>query len=35
MSRELEAHLDYEEESLLGVLADIPFPPQPPPRGES
>lgn len=27
MSAELEAHLDYEEESLLPVLAAIPFPP--------
>jgi deazaflavin-dependent oxidoreductase (nitroreductase family) len=30
MSRELEAHLDHEEDSLLGVLADVPFPPRPP-----
>lgn len=28
MSAELEAHLDYEEEALLPVLADIPFPPR-------
>lgn len=27
MSRQLEAHLDYEEESLLPVLAEIPWPP--------
>ncbi len=27
MSAELEAHLDYEEESLIPVLADIPLPP--------
>jgi hypothetical protein len=31
MSRELLAHLDYEEESLIPVLAQIPFPPGPPP----
>lgn len=30
MSQELEAHLDYEEASLLPVLAAIPFPPGPP-----
>ncbi|MFE7612677.1 nitroreductase/quinone reductase family protein [Streptomyces celluloflavus] len=30
MSEELTAHLDYEEESLLPVLAEIPFPPGPP-----
>ncbi|MET8676636.1 nitroreductase/quinone reductase family protein [Streptomyces sp. NPDC004647] len=30
MSEELTAHLDYEEESLLPVLAKIPFPPAPP-----
>ncbi|MFI6798708.1 nitroreductase/quinone reductase family protein [Streptosporangium canum] len=30
MSEELTAHLDYEEESLLPVLAEIPFPPVPP-----
>ncbi|MGW7006101.1 nitroreductase/quinone reductase family protein [Streptomyces sp. NPDC054933] len=30
MSRELTAHLDYEEASLLPVLAEIPFPPAPP-----
>lgn len=30
MSGELEAHLDFEEESLIPVLAAIPFPPQPP-----
>lgn len=27
MTAELQAHLDYEEESLLPVLAEIPFPP--------
>ncbi|MBT2505006.1 nitroreductase family deazaflavin-dependent oxidoreductase [Streptomyces sp. ISL-98] len=27
MSKELTAHLDYEEESLLPVLAEIPWPP--------
>ncbi|MFJ2775841.1 nitroreductase/quinone reductase family protein [Kitasatospora sp. NPDC087315] len=32
MSAELEAHLAYEEESLLPVLAGIPFPPNPRPR---
>ncbi|WKV74370.1 nitroreductase/quinone reductase family protein [Streptomyces sp. PCS3-D2] len=31
MSSELNAHLDYEEESLLPLLAGIPFPPGPPP----
>ncbi|PSL00149.1 deazaflavin-dependent oxidoreductase (nitroreductase family) [Murinocardiopsis flavida] len=30
MTAELEAHLDYEEESLLPVLAEIPFPPPAP-----
>lgn len=30
MSQELTAHLDYEEESLLPVLAGIPLPPGPP-----
>ncbi|GLU48386.1 nitroreductase/quinone reductase family protein [Nocardiopsis ansamitocini] len=30
MSRELTAHLDYEEESLIPVLADVPWPPAPP-----
>lgn len=30
MSEELEAHLDYEEASLIPVLAEIPFPPGPP-----
>ncbi|MET9320508.1 nitroreductase/quinone reductase family protein [Streptomyces sp. NPDC003038] len=29
MSHELTAHLDYEEESLLPILAQIPFPPGP------
>ena len=27
MSRELNAHLDFEEESLIPVLSQIPFPP--------
>lgn len=27
MSEELTAHLDYEEEALIPVLAEIPFPP--------
>ncbi|MGW7430998.1 nitroreductase/quinone reductase family protein [Streptomyces sp. NPDC054861] len=31
MSSELNAHLDYEEESLLPLLSGIPFPPGPPP----
>lgn len=30
MSEELTAHLDYEEETLLPVLTDIPFPPASP-----
>ncbi|NUK26725.1 nitroreductase family deazaflavin-dependent oxidoreductase [Streptomyces lunaelactis] len=30
MSDELTTHLDYEEESLLPVLAEIPWPPAPP-----
>ncbi|MGP3951939.1 nitroreductase/quinone reductase family protein [Streptomyces sp. 7N604] len=30
MSEELRAHLDYEEESLLPVLSEIPLPPAPP-----
>ncbi|MGG8406966.1 nitroreductase/quinone reductase family protein, partial [Streptomyces sp. 12297] len=30
MSGELRAHLDYEEESLIPVLAAIPYPPAPP-----
>ncbi|MGX2995786.1 nitroreductase/quinone reductase family protein [Streptomyces sp. JNUCC 64] len=30
MSSELNAHLDYEEESLLPLLSGIPFPPGPP-----
>lgn len=30
MSAELRAHLDYEEESLLPALAEIPWPPVPP-----
>lgn len=33
MAEELTAHLDYEEESLLPVLAEIPFPPAPPVPG--
>lgn len=31
MSSELNAHLDYEEETLLPLLSEIPFPPGPPP----
>lgn len=30
MSRELNAHLDYEEESILPLLAGVPWPPAPP-----
>ncbi|MGW0561396.1 nitroreductase/quinone reductase family protein [Streptomyces sp. NPDC003016] len=30
MSTELNAHLDYEEESLLPLLAEVPWPPAPP-----
>ncbi|MEU5687265.1 nitroreductase family deazaflavin-dependent oxidoreductase [Streptomyces venezuelae] len=30
MSQELTAHLDYEEESLLPILAGLPWPPGPP-----
>jgi deazaflavin-dependent oxidoreductase (nitroreductase family) len=30
MTKELTAHLDYEEEQLLPVLAEVPFPPGPP-----
>ncbi|MFF8913540.1 nitroreductase/quinone reductase family protein [Streptomyces sp. NPDC015032] len=30
MSRELNAHLDYEEEQILPLLAGIPWPPAPP-----
>ncbi|MFF5566700.1 nitroreductase/quinone reductase family protein [Streptomyces sp. NPDC012623] len=30
ITRELEAHLDYEEESLLPALAEVPFPPTAP-----
>ncbi|MFD7630137.1 nitroreductase/quinone reductase family protein [Streptomyces sp. NPDC059851] len=30
MSQELNAHLDYEEEALLPLLREIPFPPGPP-----
>ncbi|MCB5164205.1 nitroreductase/quinone reductase family protein [Streptomyces bambusae] len=33
MARELTAHLDYEEESLIPVLAEIPFPPAGGPGG--
>jgi iron-sulfur cluster repair protein YtfE (RIC family) len=33
MSEELRAHLDYEEEALLPVLAGIPWPPAPPVPG--
>ncbi|MEU5048934.1 nitroreductase/quinone reductase family protein [Streptomyces sp. NPDC021096] len=33
MAKELVAHLDYEEEWLLPVLADVPFPPAPPAAG--
>lgn len=28
MSEELEAHLDHEEEALLPLLADVPWPPE-------
>ncbi|WP_406315361.1 nitroreductase/quinone reductase family protein [Streptosporangium sp. NBC_01639] len=35
MSEELRAHLDYEEESLLPVLAEIPWPPAPPRAGRA
>ncbi|MYQ85898.1 MULTISPECIES: nitroreductase/quinone reductase family protein [unclassified Streptomyces] len=31
MSTELNAHLDYEEEQLLPLLADVPWPPAAPP----
>ncbi|MYY84104.1 MULTISPECIES: nitroreductase/quinone reductase family protein [unclassified Streptomyces] len=30
MSQELTAHLDYEEEALLPILAELPWPPGPP-----
>ncbi|MCX4696123.1 nitroreductase/quinone reductase family protein [Streptomyces sp. NBC_01408] len=30
MSAELNAHLDYEEEAILPLLADVPWPPAPP-----
>ncbi|MFI1931288.1 nitroreductase/quinone reductase family protein [Streptomyces sp. NPDC020330] len=30
MTRELTAHLDYEEEHLLPLLAEVPWPPAPP-----
>ncbi|MFE4332259.1 nitroreductase/quinone reductase family protein [Streptomyces sp. NPDC056831] len=30
MSTELNAHLDYEEEQILPLLADVPWPPVPP-----
>ncbi|MFE1586346.1 nitroreductase/quinone reductase family protein [Streptomyces sp. NPDC058737] len=33
MSAELNAHLDYEEEMLLPLLADVPWPPVAPPAG--
>jgi deazaflavin-dependent oxidoreductase (nitroreductase family) len=33
MSAELNAHLDYEEEMLLPLLADVPWPPVVPPAG--
>ncbi|HSK90641.1 MAG TPA: nitroreductase/quinone reductase family protein [Euzebyales bacterium] len=33
MSRELVAHLDHEEASLIPIFAEIPFPPQPPDGG--
>ncbi|HBF78752.1 MAG TPA: nitroreductase family deazaflavin-dependent oxidoreductase [Streptomyces sp.] len=32
MSKELNAHLDYEEETILPLLADVPWPPVPPAR---
>jgi deazaflavin-dependent oxidoreductase (nitroreductase family) len=35
MSQELVAHLDYEEESLIPVLAGIPWPPSPPAPGST
>ncbi|MFJ8195034.1 nitroreductase/quinone reductase family protein [Streptomyces sp. NPDC096094] len=33
MSAELNAHLDHEEETLLPLLADVPWPPAGPPAG--
>ncbi|MDR6977886.1 deazaflavin-dependent oxidoreductase (nitroreductase family) [Streptomyces sp. 3330] len=30
MSRELNAHLDFEEETIVPLLADVPWPPAPP-----
>lgn len=30
MTEELSAHLDYEEEHILPLLADVPWPPAPP-----
>ncbi|MGW0390644.1 nitroreductase/quinone reductase family protein [Streptomyces sp. NPDC003042] len=33
MTAELTAHLDHEEETLLPLLADVPWPPAPPGRG--
>lgn len=30
LSKQLNAHLDYEEETLLPLLAEVPFPPVPP-----
>ncbi|MFH8514781.1 nitroreductase/quinone reductase family protein [Streptomyces gelaticus] len=35
MSTELNAHLDYEEEQILPLLADVPWPPAPPPAPSS
>ncbi|GGV92792.1 cation-binding protein [Streptomyces gelaticus] len=35
MSTELNAHLDYEEEQILPLLADVPWPPAPPPGPSS
>ncbi len=32
MAEELTAHLDYEEESLIPALAEVPFPPAAPPE---
>ncbi|MET4927352.1 nitroreductase/quinone reductase family protein [Streptomyces sp. PSRA5] len=31
MTRELNAHLDYEEEVILPLVAEVPWPPAPPP----
>ena len=30
MTEELTAHLDYEEEQILPLLTDVPWPPAPP-----